>query len=51
MAELLTVVALREGILRSVSFHFDGNVAEAWQLENLLGFCRSRQGYQEKGEV
>jgi hypothetical protein len=51
VAELLTVVALREGVLRSVSFHLDGNVAEAWQLEYFLGFCRSRQGYQEMGEV
>jgi hypothetical protein len=36
MAELLTIMALREGVLRSVSFHLDGNVAKAWQLENLL---------------
>jgi hypothetical protein len=51
VAELLTVMALREGVLRSVRFHLDGNVAEAWHLENLMGFCRSQQGYQEKGEV
>jgi hypothetical protein len=50
-AELLTVVALGEGVLRSVGLHLYCNVAEAWQLENLLEFCRSRQGYLEKGKV
>jgi hypothetical protein len=51
VAELLAVVTLRESALCSISFHLDYNMAEAWQLEDLLGFRRSRQGYEEKGEV
>jgi hypothetical protein len=51
VAELLAVVTLLESALCSISFHLDHNVAEAWQLEVLFGFRRSRQGYEEKGEV
>jgi hypothetical protein len=51
LAELPAVVALRESALGSICLHPDSNVAEAWQMENFLGFCRTRQGYKEKGEV
>jgi hypothetical protein len=36
MAELLAVVALGKSILSSISFHPDGNVAEARQTGNFL---------------
>jgi hypothetical protein len=45
VAKLLAVVALREGVLCSICLYLDGNVAEAWRLEDFLGFFRSRQGY------
>jgi hypothetical protein len=36
MAELLAVMALCEAILGFVHLHLDGDVAEAWQMENFL---------------
>jgi hypothetical protein len=42
VVELLAVVALCESALGSISLHPDSNVAEAWQMENFLGFCCSR---------
>jgi hypothetical protein len=51
VAELLAVVALSKSILGSINLHPDSNVAEAWQTENFLGLCRSRQGYEEQGQV
>jgi hypothetical protein len=51
VAELLAVVTLCESAVCFISFHLDCNVAEASQLEDLVGFRRSRQSYEEKGEV
>jgi hypothetical protein len=51
VAELLAVVALGKSILGSVNLHPDGNVAEARQTENFLGFCCPRQSYEERGQV
>jgi hypothetical protein len=51
MAELLVVKALHKDILNSICLHLDCDVAEAWQSENLLGFCHPWQGYKEKGQV
>jgi hypothetical protein len=51
VAELLAVVALRESALGSICLHPDNNVAEAWQMEDFLGFCRSRQCNEEKRQV
>jgi hypothetical protein len=43
VAEMLAVVALRKAVLRPVCLHRDSYVTEAFQEEDLLGFCRSRQ--------
>jgi hypothetical protein len=51
MAELLAIMALGEAIPGSVYLHLDGDVAEAWQSEDLLRFLRSGKGYEEKGNV
>jgi hypothetical protein len=51
VAELLAVVAQGKSILGSISFHPDGNVAEAWLTENLIGLCDPRHGYEEQGQV
>jgi hypothetical protein len=45
VVELLTVMALRKTILSFIGLYLDCDVAEAWQSENLLGFCRRRQSY------
>jgi hypothetical protein len=45
VAELLAVIALHKTILSSICLYLDCDVAEAWQSENFLGFCRSQQGY------
>jgi hypothetical protein len=47
VAELLAVVTLRKSILGFVCLYPDSNVAEVVQLEQLLCFRRSRQGYEE----
>jgi hypothetical protein len=36
VAKLLTIVALRKASLAPVRLHLDGNVAKAWQLEDVL---------------
>jgi hypothetical protein len=51
VAELLAVMALRESALGFICLHPDSYVAEAWQMEDFWGFCRSRQGNKEKWEV
>jgi hypothetical protein len=48
VAELLTVTALSKAILSSVNLHLNGDVAEAWQTENFLGFCHLGQGDKEE---
>jgi hypothetical protein len=48
MAKLLAVVALRKGILCFIRLYLDGKVAEARELEQVLGLCRPRQGYKTK---
>jgi hypothetical protein len=42
-------MALIKAVLNSVNLHLNGDVAEAWQTENFLGFCRLGQGDKEKG--
>jgi hypothetical protein len=51
VATLLTVVALGNSNLGSISLHLDSNLAEAWQTENFLGHCRPRQGNEEQWQV
>jgi hypothetical protein len=43
--ECLAVMALCKTILSFIGLYPDCDVAEAWQLENFLRFCRPRQGY------
>jgi hypothetical protein len=49
VAELLAVVALRKTILGFIGLYPDCNEEKAWQSEHSLGFCRSGQGYENKG--
>jgi hypothetical protein len=45
VAELLAVMALGKTFLCFIGVYLDCDVAEAWQSENFLRFCRLRQGY------
>jgi hypothetical protein len=44
-------MALRKTILTSLCLQPNCDVTEALQSGNFLGFCRTRQGYEEEGEV
>jgi hypothetical protein len=51
VAELLAVVTLSEATLGSICLHPDRNVAEVWETENFLGFCRLGLGDEEKRQI
>jgi hypothetical protein len=45
VAEIMAVVALSKTILSFIGLYPDWDVAEAFQSEKFLRFCRPRQGY------
>jgi hypothetical protein len=49
VAKLLAGMTLRKNILSFIGLCPDCAVAKTWQSENFLGFCRSKQGYEEQG--
>jgi hypothetical protein len=51
MIELLTVIALRQAILVSVSLYLDGYMAEACQLKDTLRLLSPRKVDEEKWEI
>jgi hypothetical protein len=42
-------MVLSKSVLISVNLHLNGDVAEAWQTENFLGFCRLGQVIRKRG--
>jgi hypothetical protein len=42
VAKFLAVVALRKGVFGFIGLYLDGNVAEAGQFKQVLGFCCPR---------
>jgi hypothetical protein len=51
MTELLTVVALGQAILVSVSVYINGYMAEACQFKDTLNLLSPRKGDEEKWEI